>query len=235
MGYLYSLTNKTNNKKFIGKSNLEKDTLKKLLFKALRKKKHYNKLLQKEYQNFLFDFEIIESDNVLEDFDNIIKDEDLLNPIKGYNVFNDLQNRKGRHKKVNLYTEDICLLYLFHPQVQFWVNVLGLERNTISNRLGNYGLFDDCYYYQTIARYDDYYLKAIREMFIDGECYTANQIMDRMMNRYEISSQLRITPRKVSKFFAASNVPRKSKKQNGSLVFCPDCYNCEDCDNDDNK
>ena len=107
MGYLYTLTNKDNNKVFLGKSNLEQQILKKLVYRSLKKGKHYNKLLQKEFKKYRFEFNIIESDNVTKDFDKIIKDKNLCNPKYGYNVFNDLQNKKGRHKKKQLYTEDI--------------------------------------------------------------------------------------------------------------------------------
>lgn len=229
MGYLYTLVNKTNNKKFLGKSNLDYKLLKKLLFKALKQKKHYNKLLQKEFEKYCFELEIKESDDCTKEFDKTIKEEQLLNPKFGYNVFNDLQNRKGRHKKKELFTEDICLLYIFNDHVQFWVNVLGLERNTISNRLGNYGLFDDGYYNQNVARYEDYYWTALRILYLDDKCLTANQLMDRMQNRFNVSSQLRVTPRKISKFFAANGVKRLKKKDKGSLVFCPDHKKC-DCD-----
>ena len=229
MGYLYVLKNKDNNKEFLGKSNLERKVLKKLVYRALKHQNHYNKLLQKEFEKHVFEFKVIESNNVTKDFDKYIKNHDLLNPRYGYNVFNDLQNKKGRHKKRELYTEDICILYLFEKKVQFWVNILGLERNTISNRLGNFGLFDDGYYNQKIARYEDYYWTALRILYLEEQCLTANQLMDRMIHRYNISSQLRITPRKISKFFAAHEVCRKDKKDKGSLIFCPSCDNCE-CD-----
>lgn len=221
------LINKDNNKKFLGKSNLDEKLLKKMLYRALKHENHYNEFLQKEFKKYTFEFKKIESDNVTKDFDKIIKEEELLNPMHGYNVFNDLQNKKGRHKKKELYTEDICLLYLFNKNVQFWVNVLGLERNTLSNRLGNYGLFDDGYYNQNVARYEDYYWTALRILYMRDECLTANQLMDRMMHRYNVSSQLRITPRKISKFFAAHKVCRKDKKDKGSVIFCPDC-GCHD-------
>lgn len=229
MGFLYALVNKDNDKKFLGKSNLELKVLKKILYRALKHENHYNKLLQKEFKKHVFEFEVYESDDCAKDFDKIIKDEKLLNPIYGYNVFNDLQNRKGRHKKKEVFTEDLCLLYLFNDNVQYWVNILGLERNTISNRLGNFGLFDDGYYHQSIARYEDYYWTALRILYLEDKCLTANQLMDRMMHRYDISSQLRVTPRKISKFFAANGVRRQDKKDKGSLIFCPDCFNC-DCD-----
>ena len=99
MGYLYALVNKDNNKKFLGKSNLEEKVLKKMIYRALKKGQHYNKLLQKEFKKYRFELQIIESNNVTKDFDRIIKDENLLNPKYGYNVFNDLQNKNGRHKK----------------------------------------------------------------------------------------------------------------------------------------
>ena len=230
MGYLYALVNKHNNKKFLGKSNLDLDLLKKLLFDALDEEKHYNNLLQKDWKKYNFKFKQILSDDCSKDFDSIIRDEELLNPMYGYNVFGDLQNKKGRHKKNDFYSEDICLLYLFNQKIQFWVNILDMERNTLSNRLGNYGLFDDGYYGKSIARYEDYYWTALRILYLEDKCLTANQLMDRMTHRYNISSQLRITPRKISKFFSAHNVQYQDKKNKGSLVFCPSC-NCKgECD-----
>lgn len=221
MGYLYALINQDNNKKFLGKSNLDKNTLRRMVYSALKKENHYNKLLQKEFKENTFKIEFYETKNVIKEFDRIIKNEDLLNPKYGYNVFNDLQNRKGRHKKRELYTEDICILYLFNRNVQFWVYALNLERNTISNRLGNFGLFDDGYYNQNIARYEDYYWTALRILYLENKCLTAYQLMDSMANRYNISPQLRITPRKISKFFTGHGVYKKDKKNKGSLVFCP--------------
>ena len=227
MGYLYALINTKTNKKFLGKSNLKEEILKKMLYRSLKKGKHYNKLLQKEFEKYSFRFETYESDDVIEDFDKTIREEKLLNPQFGYNVFNDLQNKKGRHKKKEVYTEDICVLYMFNENVQFWVSILGLERNTISNRLGNFGLFNDGYYNQNVARYEDYYWTAMRIMYLDEKCMTVYQLMDKMTNRYNVSSQLRITPRKISKFFAANGVKRKDKKDKGSLIFCPDCDYCD--------
>ena len=233
MGFLYALINKHNGKKFLGKSNLDSKLLKQLFFEALDEEKHYNNLLQKDWKKYVFKFEKISSDDCVKDFDSIIRDEELLNPMYGYNIFNDLQNKKGRYKKKSFFSEDICLLYLFNKKVQFWVNILNMERNTLSNRLGNYGLFDDGYYGQSIARYEDYYWTALRILYLEDKCLTANQLMDKMGHRYNISSQLRITPRKISKFFSAHNVRHQDKKNKGSLVFCPTC-NCKgkkcDCD-----
>lgn len=229
MGYLYALINKRNKKKFVGKTNLEEDLLKSILYRVLDDNKHYNELLQKDWFKYNFEFKKIASENCIGDFDKIIKDENLLNPIYGYNVFNDLQNRKGRHKKKEVFTEDICLLYCFHDDIQFWVKVLGLERNTISNRLGNFDLFSNDYFHRAIARYEDYYWTAIRIMYLDEICLTANQLMDKMGHRYDVSGQLRITPRKISKFFSAHGVKTQDKKMKGCLVFCP----ALDCDCDD--
>lgn len=228
MGYLYTLINKKNNKKFVGKSNLEKELLKSFLYRILDDGNHYNDLLQKDWKKYNFEFSTIESDNCIDDFDKLIRDENLLNPRYGYNVFNDLQNKKGRHKKNDVYNEDICLLYCFHNNVQHWVKILGLERNTISNRLGNFDLFNNDYFYRTIARYEDYYWSALRILYLDEVCLTADQLMDRMLNRYEISSQLRVTPRKISKFFSINNVSHKDKKTKGCLVFCPCCDKDDD-------
>ena len=223
MGYLYTLVNKKNNKKFVGKSNLDQELLKCLLYRVLDDNKHYNELLQKDWFRDNFELNFEEVDDIVEKFDSLIKDEQLLNPKNGYNVFNDLQNKKGRHKKKDVYNEDICLLYCFHDNIQFWVKTLGLERNTISNRLGNFDLFSNDYFHRSIARYEDYYWSALRILYLEEVCLTADQLMDRMMHRYDISGQLRVTPRKISKFFSINGVGHKDKKQKGCLVFCPFC------------
>ena len=119
-------------------------------------------------------------------------------------------------------------MYCFHENIQFWVKILGLERNTISNRLGNFDLFSNDYFHRAIARYDDYYWTALRILYMDEVCLIANQLMDRMMNRYDISGQLRITPRKISKFFSINGVGHQDKKQRGCLVFCPICDDEDD-------
>ena len=98
MGYLYALINKTNGKKFLGKSNLEYKLLKQMLYEALDEEKHYNKLLQEDWKKYNFELKQILSDDCSKDFDEIIRGEELLNPLYGYNLFNDLQNKKGRHK-----------------------------------------------------------------------------------------------------------------------------------------
>ena len=232
MGYLYALINKTTDKKFLGKSNFDTRLLKTLLYGALDDGKHYNKLLQKDWEEYNFEFKTIESEDCAKDFDKIINDEELLNPKYGYNVFNDLQNKKGRHKKQDVFTEDICLAYCVHDSVQFWTKMLKLERNTISNRLGNFDLFNNDYFHRTVARYDDYYWTALRILYLEEICLTADQLMDRMLNRYEISGQLRVTPRKISKFFSANGVGHQDKKEKGCLVFCPACRH-KHCDCND--
>lgn len=223
MGYLYKLINKKTGKKFVGKTNLEEEILKLLLYRALDDGKHYNDLLQKDWKRHNFEFATIESENIINDFEDIINQEDLLNPKNGYNIFNDLQNKKGRHKKHDVFSEDLCLMYAFHENIQFWVKILGLERNTISNRLGNFDMFENDYFHRAIARYDDYYWTCLRILYLDETCLTANQLMDRMMNRYDVSGQLRVTPRKISKFFSIHGVGHQDKKVRGCLVFCPIC------------
>ena len=89
MSYLYFLTNTSNGKKFVGKSSYPKWLLKLLLYGALDNKKHYNKLLQKEWFDGVFELSFQNSDNVGKDCDKIINDENLLNPIRGYNVYAD--------------------------------------------------------------------------------------------------------------------------------------------------
>lgn len=221
MSFLYILTNLNTGQKFIGKSSLSRASLKLILYYILDNKKHYNVLLQRDWltNNFKLTFE--EHDDVGKACDTIINDEDLLNPINGYNVYADLKNNRGRHKKNEVYSDDICLIYCLFKNIQFIVRTLGLERNTVSNRLANFDLFDNHYFYRNIARYDDYYWTSIRMLYTENKCLTANQIMDRMMHRYNVSGMLRITPRKISSFYSINNIFSEKDKSQGCLIFCP--------------
>jgi hypothetical protein len=219
--FLYTLENLDNHKKYVGKSNLPTWLFKYLLYGALDDNKHYNDLLQKEWFENNFKLTIEERNDCANACDNIINEEGLLNPIHGYNVFNDLQNNKGRFKKQHFFNDDICLLFCFHPNVQFWARTLDIERNTISNRLSNFNLFNNGYFNRNIARYEDYYWTCIRIVYLTGECLTANQLMSKMDKNYKISNQLRITPRKISRFFSMHEVYKNGKKSAGCLLFCP--------------
>ena len=221
MGYLYVLTNLQNERRFVGKSNLDKKVLIDVLYRVLEDKKHYNDLLQKDWKRHNFDIEFIESDDCSVDCDKYIKDNKLLNPIYGYNVFNDLQNKKGRHKRSNVFSDDVCLLYCFYDDIQFWTRYWGLQRNVLSNRLGNFDLFKNGYYYRAIARYDDYYWTAARVLFKNELCLTASQLMDKMSHTYQVSRQLRITPRKISKFFLIHDISQQEYTEKGCIIFCP--------------
>jgi len=55
---LYILTNLTNGKKFIGKTNFNEYYLRQLLFSALDNGEHYNKLLQKDWKKHNFKLEL---------------------------------------------------------------------------------------------------------------------------------------------------------------------------------
>lgn len=221
MSLLYILTNTKTGKKFVGKTSLSEPSLKLILYHVLDNKKHYNVLLQEDWyeDNFTLTFE--RHDDVGKACDNIINDEELLNPINGYNVYADLRNNRGRHKKDDVFSDDICLIYCLFENIQYIVRTLGLERNTVSNRLANFDLFDNHYFHRNIARYEDYYWTSIRMLYIEKQCLTANQIMDKMMNRFNVSGMLRITPRKISSFYSINNIFSEKDKSQGCLIFCP--------------
>lgn len=221
MSYLYILKNTTNGKKFIGKSSMPKWVLEILLFDLLDEGKHYNKLLQKDYKKHVFLMEYKESENCAEECDKIINDEELLNARKGYNVYADLRNNRGRFKKEGIFSDDLCLLFCWYSNIQYLVRTLGLERNTVSNRLANFELFENDYFARNIARYDDYNYTSIRLLYLEDKCLTASQIMDHMMHRYSVSNMLRITPRKISSFYSVHHVPSAKDKSEGCLIFCP--------------
>ena len=218
---LYILTNLTNGKKFIGKTNFNEYYLRQLLFSSLDNGEHYNKLLQKDWKKHNFKLELIESDDTVKEADDYINKYDLLNPTKGYNVYPDLSQTRGRHTRKQLYNDDICLVWCYFPKLQFLSRTFNMQRNNISNRLANYNLFDGVYYSRNISRYEDFYLTSMRLLYIDNACYTANQILDRMLNRYNVSDMLRITPRKISKFYVTNGIASKKDKNKGCLIFCP--------------
>ena len=221
MSYLYILTNTSNGKKFVGKSSFPRWALNILLFDSLDDGNHYNKLLQKDYKKHNFTINYYDCDNCAEECDNIINNEGLLNPKYGYNVYADLRNNRGRYKKEDVFSDDLCLMFCWYPNVQYLVRTLGLERNTVSNRLANFELFENDYFSRKIARYDDYNYTSIRLLYLEEKCLTANQIMDHMMHRYEVSNMLRITPRKISSFYSVHHIPSSKDKTQGCLVFCP--------------
>lgn len=221
MSYLYILTNTSSNKKFIGKSSFPKWVLKIMLFDLLDEDKHYNKLLQKDYKKHVFDISYQECEDCAGECDNIINNEELLNPMKGYNQFCDLQNNRGRFKKNDVFSDDLCLMFCWYPNIQYLVRTLGLERNTVSNRLANFELFENDYFARNIARYDDFNYTSMRLLYLEGKCLTAYQIMDHMMHHYSISNMLRITPRKISSFYSVHHIPSEKDKSQGCLIFCP--------------
>lgn len=227
MSYLYILTNTSNGKKFVGKTSFSKWVLNILLFDLLDEEKHYNKLLQKDYKKNVFTISYIECNNCAEKCDSIINNEELLNCIHGYNVYADLRNNRGRYKKEDIFTDDLCLMFCWYPNIQYLVRTLKLERNTVSNRLANFELFENDYFARNIARYDDYYYTSMRLLYLEEKCLTANQIMDHMMHKYSVSNMLRITPRKISSFYSVHHIPSSKDKSQGCLIFCPENDNRE--------
>lgn len=221
MNYLYYLINENTNKKFVGKSSLPKWALKIILYDLLDDGEHYNKLLQKDWKRNTFRLIFDDVDNVGEECDKIINNENLLNPKNGYNVYADLRNNRGRFKKNDVFSDDLCLLFCWHKNIQYLVRTLGLERNTISNRLANFELFENDYFARNIARYDDYNFTSMRLLYLEEVCLTANQIMDKMLHRYNVSGMLRVTPRKISSFYSVQHIPSVKDKKQGCLVFCP--------------
>ena len=62
----------------------------------------------------------------------------------------------------------------------------------------------------------------MRLLYLLGQGLTANQIMDKMMHRYDVSNMLRITPRKISSFYSVNHVPSEKDKSQGCLIFYPE-------------
>ena len=218
---IYILENTSNGKKFVGKSNFSEDCLRELLFSVLDDGCHYNEYLQKDWFRFNFRLSFEFPDDDVTRCEEYINDENLLNPIRGYNMYTDLPPNRGRFRQDDIYNDDICLAWCFFPKIQFVTRTFNMQRNCISNRLSNYSLFDNVYYSRSIARYDDFYWTSARLMYIEGRCLTANQILDRMLNRFSVSDMLRVTPRKISKFYVTNGIASRDDKKKGCLIFCP--------------
>lgn len=218
---IYFLTNTENNKKFVGKTNFSPFYLKLLLYEVLDSGNHYNQYLQKDWFKYNFKLTFYETDNTIDECDKIINDDDLLNPIRGYNLYADLAPNRGRFRQSNVYNDDICLVWCFFPKIQFVTRTFDMQRNSISNRLSNFELYDNIYYSRRIARYEDFYWTSARLLYLEGKCLTANQILDKMIHRYDISDMLRVTPRKISKFYVTNGIASRDDKDKGCLIFCP--------------
>lgn len=221
MGYLYILTNTKNKKRLVGKSNLPKWVLKMLLYDALDREKHYNVLLQREWIVNPFEIDFIDCEQAEYEANKYIKDNELLNPMKGYNIYPDLTNKKGHYKKSHIFSDDLCLLYIFISDFQLWARTLDMERNTVANRLAGYGLVETNYYKQKIATYDCYQWSVLRFLYEEGKCYTSRQLIDRVENSCNVSGMLKISPRKITRFLAFRGINASDKKRNGCALFCP--------------
>lgn len=221
MSLIYILTNEENGRKFVGKSSLPKDLLVDLLYNILNNGEHYNELLQRDWNEHPFSIKLENHVECSKKCDEYINDWQLLNPQFGYNVFQDLKNNRGRMRRDEIFSEDVCLLYTLIPYIQTWIPVFRVERNTLVNRLSNYDVMRSNYYSCTISNYTEYYWTALRMMYLDNRCMLSSQIIGAMENKYDISHQLRITPRKISKFFISNGVRKSDRIQNGCSVFCP--------------
>lgn len=222
MNQIYILTNTNNHKQFIGKTNFPKWLLKMLLFDALDNDKHYNILLQREWLINPFKLEFIDCNEPAEYIVNdYINENELLNPMKGYNTYSDLTNKKGHYKKSNIFSDDLSILYMFINNFQLWARTLEMERNTVANRLAGYGLIETNYYKQKIATYNCYQWTVLRFLFEEGKCYTSRQLIERVGNRYHVSGMLKISPRKITRFLSIQGVNTSDKKKDGCTLFCP--------------
>lgn len=221
MGYLYILTNTKNNKQLIGKSNLKKWVLKMLLYDTLDQGNHYNKLLQAEWHENPFSIEFLECEEAEYKANEIIKARETLNPLRGYNTYSDITNKKGHYKQSHIFSDDLCLMYMFINNFQFWARTLNMERNTIANRLAGYELVETNYYKRKIATYECYQWSVLRFLYEDGGCYTSRQLIERMETKYNVSGMLKITPRKITRFLTIHGANIQDKKRNGCSLFCP--------------
>ena len=221
MGYLYVLTNTKNNKKLVGKSNLKKWVLKLLLYDCLDNDNHYNVLLQREWKSAPFSLEFIDCEQAEYEANKYIREQGLLNPIKGYNIYADLTNKKGHYKQSHIFSDDLCLLYMFIKNFQFWARTLDMERNTVANRLAGYELIETSYYRKKIATYDCYQWTILRYLYENGGCYTSRQLIERVERKYNVSGMLKVTPRKITRFLTFQQAKTVDRKRNGCRLFCP--------------
>lgn len=221
MGYVYILKNLSNNKKFVGRTMFDPKLTKYFIFNLLDNDKHYNKLLQNDYKKHNFKISFFKEDNCFKKVNKMIEQDNLLNPLVGYNVFADIKSIRGLQADNEMFNEDVCLLFCWGLNISIISSIYGVQYNTVANRLSNYSLHKDGYYKRNISTYDDFCWTTLRETYQRKEAMSAARIISWMSNKYEISNLLMISSRKLSSFLVGVNCYRERDDKQNCLIFSP--------------
>lgn len=221
MGYVYVMRNLTNNKKFVGRTIFNPELTKYFIFYLLDNDKHYNELLQKDYKKDNFKISFFKEDQCFKKVNKMIENDNLLNPLIGYNVFADIKSLRGLQADNEMFNEDVCLLFCWGLSISIISSIYGVQYNTVANRLSNYNLHKDGYYKRNISTYDDFCWTTFREAYQRKETMSAARIISWMSTKYDISNLLMISSRKLSSFLVSVNCYRERDDKQNCLVFSP--------------
>lgn len=221
--YAYKITNKNNNRIYWGRtkrSTFEED------FKTLLEQgKHYNLLLQKDYEPDIYEWSDIQEfdegqeKELSEYVIDKIREDNSHRAFTGYNLYSD-QHGKSRTADFSFFDEDIVVPYALGNKTNLEIKKeTGASRNIFDYRLKRNGL--DPENKISLSNYDIVYAFAERVIALESpKALKADMIIDRMMNRYQISSKLRVTPPRLAKKLRGFGIPMM-KKDNYGYFYVP--------------
>ncbi len=188
--------------------------------KFLENKNHFNKLLQKSYDdnNLDLEFEIIkQSDNPKEIAllaIELISEAESHMASQGYNLYSDFTGNQSRYFQPELFNEDILFYYLMHDRHQT-LKHFNITTNVLNFKLRANHLLKEK---TKISSYQQGYCMAQYILMTSGMQLSSSQIFNKLDYYFEISNRIRLTPHKISK--ALSGYPNVHKeKKSGSLKF----------------
>lgn len=188
--------------------------------KFLENKNHFNKLLQKSYDddNLDLEFEIIKQSNNPKEIAlltiELISEVESHMASQGYNLYSDFTGNQSRYFQPELFNEDILFYYLMHDRHQT-LKHFNITTNVLNFKLRANHLLKEK---TKISSYQQGYCMAQYILMTSGMQLSSSQIFNKLDHYFEISNRIRLTPHKISK--ALSGYPNVHKeKKSGSLKF----------------
>lgn len=215
----YKMTNVNNDRPYFGRTSDYEQQIENHK-KFLENKNHFNKLLQKSYDddNLDLEFEIIkQSDNPKEIAlltIELISEAESHMASQGYNLYSDFTGNQSRYFQPELFNEDILFYYLMHDRHQT-LKHFNITTNVLNFKLRANHLLKAK---TKISSYQQGYCMAQYVLMVSGAQLSSSQIFNKLDHYFEISNRIRLTPHKISK--ALSGYPNVHKeKKSGSLKF----------------
>lgn len=215
--YLYHIINKNTGHIYIGRT--KNDNQWDMHQHFLKRNQHFNKLLQKHYNNGdTFEYNVLEQNDdpiyIAEKAIDIIKNLDTLNPMKGYNSFFEAQGAERVNAKLNIYDEDLIFFY-FNNNKSKTLKEFQITSNVFDYRVRRLGfaITDQSI---PISTYECLYHFCAQEAVLSPEPISASSLMDRCFQLYDVSKRLRPTPHKISKHLKIMGIPQVKK---GGLMY----------------